>query len=242
MKISIVVPAFNEERVLADTLAQIQAAARAFDAAGVAWELIVCDNNSSDRTAEIAVAAGARVVFERMNQISRARNAGAAAAAGEWLLFVDADSQPSRALLAGVARAIATGRTIAGGATMSVARGEAWSVGAIVASWNLVSRITRWMAGSFLFCEAAAFRQLGGFSERLFISEDVEFSSRMKRLARQSGRRVAILHRHPVRTSARKAHLYAPRDYWAFFWRMLTTGGRAMERPAHLPIWYDGRR
>ncbi|HEX6156752.1 MAG TPA: glycosyltransferase, partial [Burkholderiales bacterium] len=70
MKVSIVVPAFNEERLLAGSLAAIRQAMGAFDDA----ELIVCDNNSTDRTAEIARAAGARVVFEPLNQIGRARN------------------------------------------------------------------------------------------------------------------------------------------------------------------------
>ncbi len=81
MRISVVVPAFNEERLLGATLEAIRTAARAFDDRG-GWELIVCDNNSTDRTAGIARAAGARVVFEPHNQISRARNRGAAAASG----------------------------------------------------------------------------------------------------------------------------------------------------------------
>jgi len=54
--------------------------------------MIVCDNNSTDRTAEIARAAGAIVVYEPVNQIARRRNCGAAAATGDWLIFVDADS------------------------------------------------------------------------------------------------------------------------------------------------------
>ena len=91
MKLSVVVPAFNEERLLAGSLAAIRDALRAFEEAGWDTELIVCDNNSTDRTAEIARDAGAAVVFEPVNQIARARNAGAAHATGEWLLFVDAD-------------------------------------------------------------------------------------------------------------------------------------------------------
>src|SRR5258706_12533982 len=78
MKISIVVPAFNEERLLGDSLAQIKSAAKAFAPLGWDWEMIGCDNNSTDHTAEIARAAGARVVFEPINQIARARNSGAA--------------------------------------------------------------------------------------------------------------------------------------------------------------------
>ena len=95
MKNSIIVPALNEEKMLASSLAAIREEAKAFE--GVAdWELIVCDNNSTDRTAEIARAAGAHVVFEPVNQISRARNRGASVATGDWLIFIDADSFPSR--------------------------------------------------------------------------------------------------------------------------------------------------
>jgi glycosyltransferase involved in cell wall biosynthesis len=89
LKLSVVVPAFNEEKLLAATLRHIRAGLHGFDQNGWATELVVCDNNSTDRTARVARSAGARVVFEPVNQISRARNAGAAAAVGDWLLFVD---------------------------------------------------------------------------------------------------------------------------------------------------------
>ena len=78
MRISVVVPAFNEERLLPRTLESIRLALTAFERRGWSCELIVCDNNSTDRTAELACKAGAKVVFEPVNQISRARNAGAA--------------------------------------------------------------------------------------------------------------------------------------------------------------------
>ncbi len=106
MKISIIIPAFNEERLLGGTLAQVKSAMDVFTRRRWESELIVCDNNSTDHTAEIARAAGATVVFEPENQIARARNSGAAAAAGDWLIFVDADSQPSAELFADVAEQI----------------------------------------------------------------------------------------------------------------------------------------
>ena len=56
---------------------RVQAAAETFVRRGWETEVVVCDNNSTDRTAEIARAAGARVVFEPFNQIARARNTGA---------------------------------------------------------------------------------------------------------------------------------------------------------------------
>ena len=120
MKISIVVPAFNEERLLGQSLTQIKASARAFEPLGWETELIVCDNNSTDQTAQIAREAGATVVFEPVNQIARARNCGAAAATGNWLIFVDADSHPSAELFADVAAQITSGKCLAGGATVKL--------------------------------------------------------------------------------------------------------------------------
>ena len=65
MKISVVVPAYNEEALLPGSLAAIRAAMSAFEEVGSMSELIVCDNNSTDRTAEIARAAGARSCSSR---------------------------------------------------------------------------------------------------------------------------------------------------------------------------------
>ena len=110
MKVSIVVPAFNEEKMLPRSLSAIGEATSAFSKIGWETELVVCDNNSTDRTPDIAREKGATVVFEPVNQIARARNRGAAAATGDWLIFVDADSHPGIALFDAVADEIETGR------------------------------------------------------------------------------------------------------------------------------------
>jgi glycosyltransferase involved in cell wall biosynthesis len=231
MKLSIVVPAFNEEKLLGATLACIHEAATGLDA-----ELIVCDNNSTDRTAEIARQAGAKVVFEPVNQISRARNAGAAAASGEWLVFIDADSLPDGALFADLAAAIASGRYVGGGATVRFDLADVPSHAA-VAVWNAISRSLRWAAGSFVFCKAEAFRAIGGFSTELYASEEIDFSRRLKRLGR-----FTILHRHPLRTSGRKVRLYTKREYFRLLARIVLSGGRALKRREDCFAWYDGRR
>jgi glycosyltransferase involved in cell wall biosynthesis len=241
MRVSVIVPAYNEERLLPGSLRSIRAAMRAFEDAGWSSELIVCDNNSTDRTTEIAAAAGARVVLEPVNQIARARNTGAAAATGDWLVFVDADSYPGAALFADVVRAIASGRVLAGGATVA-AESDRRVVRATVGVWNLISRLARWAAGSFIFCEAATFRRLGGFNQALYAGEEIDLSRKLKRVARCEGRRMVILHRHPLRTSARKAHLYTARDALRFYSRVILTGGRALKTREGAFIWYDGRR
>ena len=229
--ISVVVPAFNEAKLLGATLACIREAAQGLDV-----ELVVCDNNSTDRTAEIARHAGAKVVFEPVNQISRARNTGAAAASGDWLVFIDADSYPDRALFADLAGAIAQERFVGGGSTMRFDEADRASHAA-VAIWNAISRVMRWAAGSFVFCKADAFRQIGGFSTELYASEEIDFSRRLKRLGR-----FTILHRHPLRTSGRKVRLYSKREYFSLLARIVLSGGRALKRREDCFAWYDGRR
>jgi glycosyltransferase involved in cell wall biosynthesis len=241
MKISIVVPAFNEEKLLAATLRSIRAAAEAFHKRGWNTEIIVCDNNSTDRTAEVARSEGAQVVFEPINQISRARNAGAAAATGDWLVFVDADSHPSPELFADTADAMTSGRFIGGGVTVKLDE-VSLSLSFFTGLWNAISRIRKWCAGSFIFCEAKAFREIGGFSAELFASEELDLSKRLNAFAKTRGQRLVILHRHPLVTSARKMRLYKHRDYLRLLWRMFLTQGRAVKQREACYIWYDGRR
>jgi glycosyltransferase involved in cell wall biosynthesis len=241
VRVSIIVSAFNEERLLAASLAYIQRAAAAFVECGWTVELIVCDNNSTDRTAAIARAAGALVVFEPVNQISRARNAGAAAATGEWLVFVDADSHPSRELFAEAAARMLSGHTLAGGATI---RMDDTTLAARLAAgtWNQISRWGRLLAGSFIFVEAAAFRTVGGFSHEWFAGEELELSRRLKKLARKTGRKLVILHRHPLTTSGRKVHLYTPWETARMLLWVLFSGGRSLRNRESTHLWYDGRR
>lgn len=241
MKVSVIVPAFNEEKLLGASLAEIKSAAGAFLDRSWQFELIVCDNNSTDRTADIARAAGAKVVFEPINQIARARNAGASIATGDWLVFVDADTHPSEKLFADVAREIASGRTLAGGATIRLDR-QLFVAGLVTQIWNYSSRFTRLMAGSFIFVEAAAFRQLGGFHNELYAAEELELSQRLKKLARDTNRRIIILHRHPITTSARKMSLYTPRELGGFLLRSIFQHRKTIRNREAAYMWYDGRR
>ena len=203
-------------------------------------ELVVCDNNSTDRTAEIARAAGATVVFEPVNQIARARNSGAAAATGDWLIFVDADSHPSAELFADVAEQINRGRCLAGGSTVRL-DSHHWLSELVNAFWNFLSRSGRLLAGSFIFCETAAFRKIGGFSEKLFAGEELELSGRLKKLAWETGRAMVILHQHPLVTSARKLRLYSFREYFRLLLRAGLRRRTLTDREAGY-LWSDGRR
>jgi glycosyltransferase involved in cell wall biosynthesis len=241
VKISIIVPAFNEEKLLGETLAQIKTAGSAFAQLGWEAELIVCDNNSNDRTPEIARAMGATVVFEPVNHIARARNSGAAAATGDWLVFTDADSHPSPGLFADMAKEIQTGNCIAGGAT--IRWDQMHFVGELMTSVvNVAFRWRRLLSGAFIFIEAAAFRKLGGFSREAFAGEDLELSLRLKKVAKETGRRFVILHRHPVVTSARRVRPFTIGAHIRFLFYVVFDPHHVTTSRDAAHIWYDGRR
>jgi glycosyltransferase involved in cell wall biosynthesis len=241
MTISVVVPAYNEAKLIERSLSCIHGASKAFTQRGWRTQILVCDNNSTDQTAELARACGATVVFEPVNQISRARNRGAAAATGEWFIFVDADSYPSIELFEDVARQIESGQCVGGGALVELekAQGLVWVMNRV---WNLISRVTGWAAGSFIFCQAEVWRELHGLSEDLFASEEIEFSRRLKRAARARNRRMVILKQHPLLTSARKAELCSPFEYVRLLAQTVWRRGNNLRGRDACAIWYDGRR
>lgn len=242
MKISIIVPAFNEEKLLRGTLQAIQHASKtAFQPLGWDYEHIVCDNNSTDQTAAIAREEGALVVHEPINQISRARNAGAAAATGDWLVFIDGDSWPSPELFADLAAAIQNPKIVGGGCLVNLEE-TGLLTALLLGAWNLLSRVVRWAAGSFIFCQARAFRAIGGFSQELFAAEEIDFSKRLKALARRERKRFVILRKHRLLTSARKARFLTRSDHGRFWRRAILRPRTTLrDREACFP-WYDGRR
>jgi len=84
MSISVIVPAYNEERYLGETLKSIQRAKEfLLKKDAVLAEIIVVENGSTDSTSHIALSSGARVVKETKHNVARVRNAGASFAKGK---------------------------------------------------------------------------------------------------------------------------------------------------------------
>jgi hypothetical protein len=140
-----------------------------------------------------------------------------------------------------VAEQVLTGRCLAGGSTMKL-EGHYPVAKIITRLWNGLSRAARLLAGSFIFCEAEAFREVGGFNNELFASEEIDLAQRLKRLARRRKQRIVILHGHPLLTSARKLHLYTPREHLRFLLRAALSHKRILKSREECHTWYDGRR
>ena len=243
MLITIAIPAFNEEKLLPSTLAAVTGAGEAFTDHGWAMEVVVCDNNSTDSTAAIAEAAGARVVFEKHNQISRARNAAGNAARGEWIIFIDADSEPSKALFEATAVAMKKKEIVGGGATVQFVGGKAPFLFMFAERfWNGVSRIMSWPAGSYIFCRAEDFHELNGFSEKLYASEEIDFGRRLKKIGRSRQQCLKIITGTPVFTSDRKAYCTSMGEIFKLFLLWVFTAGRSIRKVENCGYWYDGQR
>lgn len=205
-RLSVVIPAHDEAGELPRTLDNLQ---HALAALGVDHEIVVVDNASGDGTAEVAAAHGARVVLEPRRQISRVRNAGAAATKGEWLLFVDADTWPTVELLRIALEHLEAG-ACGGGALVAMPelpnRVYRWGL----RLWNFVARRLSFAAGCFVFVRRDAFEAIGGFDERYYAGDEVLLSRRLRRWGGKRGRRFVLIEQPPVETSERKAYWFTP--------------------------------
>jgi glycosyltransferase involved in cell wall biosynthesis len=228
--LSFIVPAYNEEFELPRTLEAIRSAAHTRP-----YEIIVVDDASNDRTANIAREAGARVVSINCRQIAAARNAGVHAATGDILFFVDADTRINAKHVGGAIDALERG--CSGGGSRVIVDGT-------IPMWSrLCLKIfcaayfgLNLGAGAFLFTTKANFGRVGGFDEKLFIGEEVYFSLALRKLGPFRILTEAIV------TSGRKLRMYSAREILTHSFRVLLRGPTVAQSRNRLGIWYDGRR
>lgn len=208
LELSVVLPAFNEESLLPATLNSVFAA---IDACGMRErsEVIVVDNNSTDRTAEIAREGGARVIFEPRNQISRARNAGGHAATGDFLLFLDADTELTSALLSRALENLRSGDCCGGGVVLKmdqdISSGMSWAVGA----WNHLAVKLGLAAGCFIYCLRVGFVEVGGFSHAVYAGEEIWFSRALKKWGGKRALEFRVISDIIISTSSRKLEWFS---------------------------------
>lgn len=230
--ISFIVPAHNEARLLGATLAALHAAARA---CAVTYEILVIDDASTDRTAEVAIEAGARVLRVEHRHIAATRNAGAREAAGDVLVFVDADTLVGADVLRAALDALARG-AVGGGAAVRLSGPVNAHERAMIEASVIGFRLARIAPGCFVFCARAAFEAAGGFDERWFAGEDVALSRTLARLGR------FVILREAVYTSARKLRTHSALDHLRLLARFAWRRRGLLRSRQGLDLWYGERR
>jgi rSAM/selenodomain-associated transferase 2 len=189
MILSVIVPMLNEVRAIGATLDAIRVGAPTA-------EIIVVDGGSTDRSIEMAIARGTYVLTGGRGR-ARQMNTGAAAAHGDALAFVHADTLVPATFASDISSALADPKIVGG--RFDIEFDESALVWRLLGkSISLRSRMMRSATGDqAIFVRRVVFGTLGGFKE-IDLCEDVDFARRLKR----SGR-VACL-RTPVVTSARR--------------------------------------
>jgi glycosyltransferase involved in cell wall biosynthesis len=214
MLISVVIPAFNEEGYLGETLASLNRAKaclqgeRSFQA-----EIIVVDNDSDDSTADVARALGATVARETQHNVAKVRNTGAKLCNGDVLVFIDADTIVPDKLLSRIVEAMSDA-TCFGGAVDPDYRPMKLTVKAYLQFWRVLGKLIGMAQGATQFCRRDLFFALNGYDETLFMGEDVDFYWRLKRIAKRQNGSVAFIEDLRVVPSARRF------DQWRL-WRTL---------------------
>jgi len=207
--LSIIIPARDDAAALGGTLDELD---RHREAGAVEVIVAAC----GDRAGTARAAAGrARLLWPRACTRAALMNAAAAAARGEVLLFLHADSSLPPEGVALIRRALADLRVV-GGAFEQRFTEDHWSLRAIARINRIRYRLTgNYYGDQGIFVRAAVFRRMGGF-QALAILEDLDFAQRLQRMGR------SVLVPVPLHTSGRRFLARGPWRTLAFMsWLLL---------------------
>jgi len=232
---AVIIPAWNEAEYIESCIDSINMAMSQVPYSG---QLIVVDNNSTDDTAKLAQAAGAQVVFESINQISRARNAGANAANASIYIFVDADSHIDAPLLQAAVDAIELNNNVGGGAWIRGDREPGLLAWTGINGWNWISRTFKLAAGCFVFVRSDVFHELGGFTLKRYAGEELVLSRSLRRWGKKHGKGFHIITEHTIETSLRKMDWYSSAELFRQMFVAVLPGSMRSRR--FMYTWYDG--
>ena len=188
--ISIIIPTFNEEKVLPETLYHLLRQPGDF-------EIIVVDGGSIDHTCEIVRREPRVRLLTAPKGRASQMNTGAQHASGDWLLFLHADTLLPKGALARL-NTLETDATVQAGGFLHQFSGTNWRLRMLSYFNNLRCRWSKIIYGDqAMFVRRTLFTQLGGFPNEPIL-EDVLFSRKLVRIV------TPVLLTPPVITDSRK--------------------------------------
>jgi len=210
VKFSIIIPAYNEEKLIGRCLNSILAASAPYQDQ---MEVIVVLNRCTDRTEEIARSYNCVIVKEDSKNMSIIRNAGAKVARGEIIATIDADSQMTDNVLTEIEEKLLTGKYIGGGVRM---KSERFSLGILLSVLILIPILIKYkgVSAGIFWCYKKDFEAINGFNENLRMLEDVEFGFRLKQWGQKCGKEYGTITKAQMILSMRKCDTLGD---WFFF-------------------------
>lgn len=173
MRLSLVIPAYNEEKYLTETLEAVKfALARISE-----HEVIIVDNQSTDATRDIAESFGAKIMDEVERNIAKVRNTGGFAADGEVIVFLDADTLVVPGVFEKINEAMSDKRCVGGSVAVEyeAPRNRQLFMRWFMRLWTVLGRLTKMRQGALQFCRSDIFGELGGYDITIYVGEDIEF-------------------------------------------------------------------
>ena len=171
LRISVIIPALNEESIIASTLEALRPLAPT--------EVIVVDGGSTDRTREIVARTDATLTSSVRGRAEQ-MNHGARLARGDVFLFLHADTQPPPSAISEIRSALEDPRCVGGRFDVRL-EGNHRIYGLIGALINLRSRLTKVATGDqAIFVRREVYEEIGGFPN-LPLIEDIAFSRYLKK-------------------------------------------------------------
>lgn len=216
-KISVIVPAHNEEQFIGKCLKSIQAASRRCNNP---VEVVVCLNRCTDNTESIARSFDVHITFVEEPNVAKVRNQAVKVSSGDVVIAIDADSTMSENLIQEVLNKMDSGRYVGGGILTIVDRINPLTIilGALVI---LPSFLTMRFSGGMFWFSRQAFDEVGGFDEDYLTGEDLQLRLSLGKLAKHQRKKYGVITKARIRTSARKldeigvmSFLKNPKWFW----------------------------
>ncbi len=203
MKLSVVVPAYNEEKLIGNCLRSILN--QTID--HKEYEIIFVDNNSTDNTSRIAKNLGVTpVMYKDKKSAIWAKQFGAKRAKGEIIVITDADAIVSKDWLENILRLFEDKKLMCVGGTVLATGNNKFSIGVLkffdyfARGFQVVGVPFIW--GTNMAVRRSAFAKIGGFNTNLRTSDDWEF---VMRIQKEFGLRSALYtNKLKVKASPRK--------------------------------------
>jgi glycosyltransferase involved in cell wall biosynthesis len=236
--LSIIVPAWNEEKCIGRAIDSLKRAAAVYERErGAIAEIIVVDNNSADGTGTVARERGATVVFEPVNNIGKARNAGAKAARGNYIAFCDADNLVTENLLVLIHDHLEDTKIVGGGTWIEPERRN-FKVSFFFFFWGIYVTCSRVGVG-MMHCRRADFESFGGFDETIYAAEDVQLAYDLRKLGKPRGQKFNLIKKGWIITSTRK---FDQTPLWVMMKKLIGFGfglQKKIRSKEYCEHWYD---